>query len=59
MSPAATTIAEDLGEPPAGEIPEGGFLWGIRYEVLAINDPSLTVTLPSAAEVVEFDDCWW
>ena len=48
-----------LGDPPDGEVPEGKFLWGMRYKVLAINDPSLTVTLPSAAEVVEFDDYWW
>ena len=31
----------------------------MRFEVLAVNDPPLTVTLPPASEVVDFDDyCW-
>ena len=41
------------------EIPEWDLIFGLRFEVLAVNDPSLTVMLPAPTEVVELDDYWW
>ena len=46
----------ELGEMPDGaepELPDIEYLFGMRFETLAVNDPSLSVTLPDPSMVVE------
>ncbi len=46
----------DMGEMPEGaepELPDIEYLFAIRFETLAVNDPSLSVTLPDPSMVVE------
>ena len=46
----------ELGGAPEGvesEIPEIELLYSIRLETVSVNDPSLSVTLPDASQVIE------
>ena len=46
----------ELAETPDGagpEMPEIEYLVAVRFETLAVNDPSLTVTLPDPSQVVD------
>ena len=45
-----------MGETPEGAdvgLPEFEYLLSIRFEALAVNDPSLTVALPDPSLVVD------
>ena len=46
----------ELAETPDGagsELPEIEYLFAVRFDTLAVNDPSLTVTLPDPSQVVD------
>lgn len=46
----------ELAETPDGagpELPEIEYLFAVRFDTLAVNDPSLSVTLPDPSQVVD------
>ena len=53
MTAMAAAFAAFADEAPEGEMPEFEYLLGMRFEVLALNDPSLTITLPPPSQVAD------